>query len=513
MLRKAEERIQKGEFAVAEGLLETAARQQPRNVDVLYRLGYVLYRQRKLAPARERFSAVVGLAPPAYYSRYFLGRIALLEEKSREAITWLEPILTAKEVIFDAAAQLAAAYIKTGEPRRAVAPLRATIAQAPWDGAHYYRLGQLYKQLGEAELAGEAFENSRRLQRASREDVETIMQTSQAISKGEADKARQSGATILDRVDADPNALVALGVVYGSANFQGEALAAFERAAQRDPELFQAQFNYGVALLRNSRGPEALAPLARAVRILPQSADANMTYGLASVMNQRYADAVGPLERAWKSEVANTRVGLLLATAYLRTGAAAKAVPILRQFAEHAAGDPMPLLLLVEALNATEDPSGALEAAQLAQNRFPKLPQAHMGTGQQLARLGRYQEARSAFEQTLKLTPGHPEAELGLADTLHKAGEPTRAAEHYRAAMNNDSTKLAARLGLARCLLSLRQVEDAQKILEEGLVMHPSDVALRVELARVYARLGKPDLSSEQTRMVEQIRARQTNRP
>src|SRR5262249_47041096 len=154
---------------------------------------------------------------------------------------------------------------------------------------------------------------------------------------------------------------------------------------------------------------DALKPLRRAMELLPQSLEANVTYGLASVMAQKYAEATGALEQAWSMDSTNTRVGALLATAYLRTGAAGKAVPILRKAA---GADPASSLLLVEALNAAEDTGGALIAAREAQSRFPKVPQTHMAVAQQLVRLGKYREARPAFEEVLKLIPGQPEAEL-----------------------------------------------------------------------------------------------------
>ena len=76
---------------------------------------------------------------------------------------------------------------------------------------------------------------------------------------------------------------------------------------------------------------------------------------LAAVMNQRYQEAVAPLEKAWSADATNVRSGLLLATAYLRTGAAKKAAALLTGEAFRNASDPAGLMLRVEALNAAED--------------------------------------------------------------------------------------------------------------------------------------------------------------
>jgi len=52
-------------------------------VRVRYQLGYVFFRERRLDLAEAEFKVVVNLAPPALYSRYYLGRIALLEATER----------------------------------------------------------------------------------------------------------------------------------------------------------------------------------------------------------------------------------------------------------------------------------------------------------------------------------------------------------------------------------------------------------------------------------------------
>jgi predicted Zn-dependent protease len=126
---------------------------------------------------------------------------------------------------------------------------------------------------------------------------------------------------------------------------------------------------------------------------------------------------------------------------------------------------------------------------------------------QQLARVGRYQEARPVFERVLKLEPGQPEASLGLADVLQKAGDHEAAVEAYRVALNYRSTTLAARLGSARSLVSLKRLEEARRMLEDGLGSHGSEPSLRLELSRVYARLGLTDLAAREAQFMNQLKA------
>jgi tetratricopeptide (TPR) repeat protein len=159
-------------------------------------------------------------------------------------------------------------------------------------------------------------------------------------------------------------------------------------------------------------------------------------------------------------------------------------------------------LLLVEALHAAGDREKALEEALQLQRQFPGVAQVQMTAAQQLVQAGRYEQAGAAFEEVLKLTPGQKDAELGLADSLQKAGRYEAALGHYRAA----GPSLSARLGEARSLIALKQFEEARKVLESGLPEYPADVTLRLELSRVYARLGQADLAAEQAKIIEQLR-------
>jgi Flp pilus assembly protein TadD len=94
--------IQRDNVEEAREVLADCHRRDPDNVNVRYQLGYVLYRQRRLEAAKSEFEAVVKLAPPALYSRYFLGRIALLENHPAQAAVWLDSPAHADPPVMDA---------------------------------------------------------------------------------------------------------------------------------------------------------------------------------------------------------------------------------------------------------------------------------------------------------------------------------------------------------------------------------------------------------------------------
>ena len=67
---------------------------------------------------------------------------------------------------------------------------------------------------------------------------------------------------------------------------------------------------------------------------------------------------------------------------------------------------------------------------------------------------------------------------------------PVRSALAYLSVGYFANTILPARLGEARCLIALKQLEEARKVLEGVLPDHPADLTVRLELSRVYARMA-----------------------
>jgi len=158
---------------------------------------------------------------------------------------------------------------------------------------------------------------------------------------------------LLANEELDPDVLMALGAMLGGAGLDQESLEPFQIAARRQPDLFQAHYDAGLALLRLGRAQDAEAPLRKSIELLPQSVTANSALALSYVLRGQYQAALAPLETVHREEPENTRAATLLGTAYLRTGAPAKAVLTLKKAAVASTKDADARFLLIEALNAT----------------------------------------------------------------------------------------------------------------------------------------------------------------
>lgn len=468
-----------------------------------------LYEKRDLAGARREFLRIVASAPPALHSRYYLGRIALLESKPVEAIRWLEPVAGADPPVFDAAALLGKAYFETGQLDKARQFTERAIRQTPWEGALHYRLARIFQQTGRLDLAQKEFAESARLQSADRKSVELLLECSRHIARHEIGDAMSVRQQLLGDRTLDPDALVALGVTFATAGMHAEALEPFEEAARRDPASFQARYNAGLALLNTGRAAHAIGQLRASLALAPDSTDALSALSIAYVLSARYQDAKPVLEHWIELKPDNARARSMLALVDLRTGSPAESVRLLQQVINELKDDPKPRFLLIEALNATERQNEALEAANEVARVFPDLAQAHLAKAQQLARIGRYAEAGPEFNRALELAPGHVDSLLGLGEVQQKQGNYADSLATYRQALAADPANLTATLGAARDLVSLQKIADARDVLERALERHAASSQLHYELSRVYARAGEREKAAEQMRITQELRSRE----
>ncbi len=498
-------------FALA--LLFCGASARAQTAEETYKKALQLFQAHDLSAARPEFSKLAQSGPLAVKSKYYLGRIALLESKPAEAVKWLEPVVAADPAGLDAAAQLSRAYLDSGQVGKSKELTERAIRQASWDGALHYRLGRIYQQMGDPDGARKEFAESVRLKTADREYVQLLLECSQHLANGEQPAAMRVRQELLANPSLDPDVLVALGLTFASTGMHEASLEPFETAARRDPNFLQAEYNTGLALLKLGRAADAIAPLQASLRLAPESVEVNSALSLAYVLQARYAEAVPTLETWHRTQAGNPRAATMLALAYLRTGMAAKSVPLLRTVLRDPQKDPRGHFLLLEALNATEHQQDALSVSEEAVRLFPGIAQAHLAKAQQLARLGRYKDAGPEFIEALKLVPGQPDSLLGLGEVQQKKGEYAASLETFRQAFARDNDSAAATLGVARNLLLLQRVAEARPVLETAIKAHPENLQLHYELSRVYARLGERELAAEQSQIVKQLGSTGTKIP
>lgn len=179
---------------------------------------------------------------------------------------------------------------------------------------------------------------------------------------------------------------------------------------------------------------------------------------------------------------------LALATAMLRAGRPADAIPALREAAfldrfnasiQHDLG-----LACLEVGNLSD----AVAALQIAVAVDPRYADAHFRLGIALEKLGEIRGAIVAYDRATNLQPTLTEAWFRVGALVYELGHRDEAIGCFHRAAATGGKTMFGRLGKARALLTEEATDEAEQVLREALVADPGN-------AMAYDLLG--DLLSE----------------
>ena len=128
---------------------------------------------------------------------------------------------------------------------------------------------------------------------------------------------------------------------------------------------------------------------------------------------------------------------------------------------------------LLGAALRTRDPVAAEAALRRAQERDPRFVDAHFHLGNLCREGRRYAEAVSAYEQALRLAPGHASILNNLGLALEGNFEPGRSEASYREALRVQPQHRQAMGNLAHLLCGARRYEEALALCDRYLQAFP----------------------------------------
>ncbi len=154
-----------------------------------------------------------------------------------------------------------------------------------------------------------------------------------------------------------------------------------------------------------------------------------------------------------------------------------------------APGHPSATLILAIARRAAADPAAALALLEPLARLQPHWAAVHYELGLTLAALGRGEEAINALRHSVQLDPALPDAWRALADHLTAIGDDA-GAEAARARFLKASAR-DPRLLAAGAALCENRIPEAEALLRQHLLEHPTDIAAIRMFAEVAARIGR----------------------
>jgi Flp pilus assembly protein TadD len=248
-----------------------------------------------------------------------------------------------------------------------------------------------------------------------------VEQAESAIEKKDYPTAEKS---LLEATSKDPKSFRAwydLGFLYNATNRQSEAIEAYSKSVDANPQIFESNLNLGL-LLERKGDPQAAKYLAAAIGLKP-----------ASHPEQS------------------------LSQAYLSLG---------------------------HVLQKTQ-PEEALKAYQKAAELQPKDPQPHLEAAILLEQQKNTTAASQEFQKALDLDANNREALAGLVNTYSRSGQLPQAETLLRRIIASAPQNSTLHIQLGRVLAAQKKNDEAIVELTRGLDLAPGDPAANRELIQL----------------------------
>jgi protein O-GlcNAc transferase len=289
------------------------------------------------------------------------------------------------------------------------------------------------------------------------------------------------------------------GLILLTAALSGGCLAAFT----------QSTVPQASALARAGKVKQAEALLRSAVGEDPDSAELHGALGKLLFTEQKYTDAVQELNQAEQLAPDSREYNMMLAAALLGAKRYGVAKTFLLAVQPRFEQYPEFHYSLGLVFYNFADMTGAKKEFDAALRLDPKLDRARFLLAACFASEGDFHKAA---EDLRRLAKDHPKNAIywaTLGDALRQAGNRNEALQACRKALALQPGYPHAQFVMATILLEGGDFTRARILLERLERLSPNELEAHVALARVYGRLGKPDLARKETDVINQLRAQQ----
>jgi tetratricopeptide (TPR) repeat protein len=292
-----------------------------------------------------------------------------------------------------------------------------------------------------------------------------------------------------------PEAIVNLGIVYNRQGKTDEAIVAFTRAAELNPQLLGAQLNLAITYFRAQRFREAETPLRRTLAIDPANKQAGELLVFSLFAQDRYAEVIELGEKLVAGRAYDAAMLELVGRAFLKLRRYDKAVSALESRAKLPPVSAEIYLLLGEARDNAGDSEGAIQEFNraIAATGSSPLPELHFALGYVLWKLRRYDSAETAFRRELERDPNHARSVYYLGNIALSRGDWKGALlllERAAGAMPRD---FQARYDFGKALIQARQVARAVDELRAAIALNAKNSGAHYQLALAYRQLKRED--------------------
>jgi len=257
-----------------------------------------------------------------------------------------------------------------------------------------------------------------------------------------------------------------------------EAIAAYRKLLESEPQNSDALHLLGVAMARSGRGDEAVRAISTAAELQPDNP--SIQTNLGNVLNElgRHAEAVEHFTRALALKPDLVAAAQARGRTLLLLGRAEEALQGLQAAARLAPGNPNIDGDLAVAQIAARKLTEALASLDRVLNADPRRAVAHALRGNVLSDLGRMTEALESYNRALALQPGDAVTLRNRGRVLMTLQRPDEALAGFDAAIRAQDVDAESHFYRGVALAKLGRHADALPAFERALELGPDTVEI-----------------------------------
>jgi len=296
-------------------------------------------------------------------------------------------------------------------------------------------------------------------------------------SRGRLDKALAQ----LDQLAAqspEPAGVERLRVIifYQKEKFP-EAVEAFTKAADQDPDDHESIEMHGVILFRQGHAGEAIPFLEKAhTAVARANIDPQYVLGLCYADVGRYDDARHAFATQYGFAPDSAEAHLLAARLFLRREFAPEAAAEARKALEINPSLPLAHQLLGEVALAKADTQGAIRELEAEQKINPLNGLLYERLGDALIRASQYEQAQQSLNRAVLLEPGATAPYILLGEALLKLKQPIQALHYLDHAAKMDPSNYITHNLLGQAYKATGQVAEANREFQMVVDLQHNDI-------------------------------------
>lgn len=396
---------------------------------------------------------------------------------------------------------------KLGRPEEAVTAERAALKIDPKNTTSHYQLGRFLLRLGDRKDLNEAISELRRALELDPRQYEVRFELIAAYRElGDLAQAAAQLDVLQDSRPTDPRVFYVTGLLDTDRNDLNAAVGNFNEAIKRDPTLYGAWQDLGLAYIKANRWDDAVRVFADLAQRQPASVEAAYFHALslynAGNMTKAEAEARRALRLDGGAVEAHTLLGIVLASRGNANGEAADSL------AQAIALNPNSFdaqLYLGRVQYAMKDYAGAVKSLRAAVQLNPRHVEARFFLGTALESAGESDAAMTEYQSLAKTDPDSAIGQLGLGALLVKQGKVDEAVAVLKRAATLDPTEFETHWALGRALALQENYTDAVASFEKAIALAPNRSDAHYQLGLSLRRLGRTAEANREFAIVERL--------